>query len=126
MKLPWKTKGIVLTAPLTKEVDDVVEFIDKYLAPNGCNLIVMQIRYRYQFRLHPECQGYDPLSYDDIKKLVNICEKHNIRLIPKMNLVGHQSGLHNTPTDEMGFFVPIQSLMKCLTKKKCIIVEAFV
>ena len=99
MKLPWRTKGIVLTAPLTKEVDDVVEFIDKYLAPCGCNLIVMQIRYRYQFRLHPECQGYDPLSYDDVKKLVNICQKHNIRLVPKMNLIGHQSGLHNTPTD---------------------------
>ena len=101
MKLPWKTKGIVLTAPLTKEVDDVVEFIDKYLVPNGCNLIVMQIRYRYQFRLHPECQGYDPLSYDDVKKLVNICKKHNIRLVPKMNLFGHQSGFHNTPTDSI-------------------------
>lgn len=99
MKIPWKTKGIVLTAPLTKEVDDVVEFIDKYLAPNGCNLIVMQIRYRYRFRLHPECQGYDPLSYNDVKKLVNVCKKHNIRLVPKMNLQGHQSGLHNTPTD---------------------------
>ena len=80
MKIPWKTKGIVLTAPLTKEVDDVVEFIDKYLAPNGCNLIVMQIRYRYRFRLHPECQGYDPLSCNDVKKLVNVCKKHNIRL----------------------------------------------
>ena len=99
MKLPWKTKGIVLTAPLSKEVDDVVEFIDRYLAPNGCNLIVMQMRYRYQFRLHPECQGYDPLSYDDVKKLVAVCRRHGIRLVPKMNLHGHQSGLHNTPTD---------------------------
>lgn len=99
MKLPWKIKGIVLTAPLSGEVDDVVAFIDKYLAPNGCNLIVMQIRYRYQFQLHPECQGYDPLSKSDIKKLVSVCKKNNIRLIPKMNLHGHQSGLHNTPTD---------------------------
>lgn len=99
MKLPWNTKGIVLTAPLTKEVDDVVEFIDNYLAPNGCNLIVMQIRYRYQFRLHPECQGYDPLSYEDVKKLVAVCRQNNIRLVPKMNLHGHQSGFHNTPTD---------------------------
>jgi len=99
MKLPWKTKGIVLTAPLTKEVDDVVAFIDRYLAPNGCNLIVLQIRYRYQFQLHPECQGYDPLSRQDVKKLVAVCKKHNIRLVPKMNLQGHQSGLHNTPTD---------------------------
>lgn len=99
MKLPWKTKGIVLTAPLSKEVDDVVSYIDKYLAPHGCNMIIMQIRYRYRFQLHPECQGYDPLSKRDIEKLVTVCKKHNIRLIPKMNLFGHQSGLHNTPTD---------------------------
>jgi len=99
MKLPWKIKGIVLSAPLTKDVDDVVEFIDKYLAPNGCNLVVLQIRYRYKFKQHPECQGYDPLSYEDVKKLVHVCKKNNIRLVPKMNLIGHQSGLHNTPTD---------------------------
>ncbi|MBE6541971.1 MAG: glycoside hydrolase [Ruminococcaceae bacterium] len=99
MNLPWKTKGIVLTAPLSAEVDDVVEFIDKYLAPNGCNLIVMQVRYRYEFKLHPECRGYDPLSREDVKKLVEVCRKKGIRLVPKMNLIGHQSGLHNTPTD---------------------------
>lgn len=99
MNLPWKIKGIVLTAPLRKEVDDVVAFIDGYLAPHGCNLIVMQVRYRYQFQLHPECWGYDPLSREDVKKLVAVCRKHNIRLVPKMNLHGHQSGLHNTPTD---------------------------
>ena len=99
MKLPWKTKGIVLTAPLREEVDNTVEFIDKYLAPNGCNLICLQIRYRYQFKRHPECMGYDPLSEEDIKKLVNVCKKNGIRLLPKMNLHGHQSGQPNIPTD---------------------------
>ena len=99
MKLPWKTKGIVLTAPLSTEVDNTVKFIDEYLAPRGFNLIVMQIRYRYKFQLHPECMGYDPLSKEDIKKLVAVCKKHNIRFLPKMNLQGHQSGLPNTPTD---------------------------
>lgn len=99
MNLPWKTKGIVLTAPLTDEIDDVIEFIDKFLAPNGCNLIVMQVRCRYQFKRHPECWGYDPLSYDDVKRILSVCKKHNIKLVPKMNLHGHQSGIHNTPTD---------------------------
>lgn len=99
MKLPWKTKGIVLTAPLTEEVDDVVKFIDEYLAPRGFNMIVMQIRYRYQFRRHPECCGYDPLSEKDVKKIVAVCRKHNIKLVPKMNLCDHQSGLPANPTD---------------------------
>ena len=99
MKIPWKTKGIVLTAPLSEDVDDVVKFIDEYLAPNGCNLICLQIRYRYRFKRHPECMGYDPLSYEDVKKLVKVCKKNNIKLVPKMNLQGHQSGVPNTPTD---------------------------
>ena len=99
MQLPWETKGIVLTAPLREEVDNTVKFIDEYLAPNGCNLICLQIRYRYQFKRHPECMGYDPLSEEDIKKIVRVCKKNGIRLLPKMNLHGHQSGQPNIPTD---------------------------
>lgn len=99
MKLPWKKRGIVLTAPLTDELDDVVRFIDEYLAPRGFNMIVLQVRYRYQFKNHPEVWGYDPLSYEDVKKLLNVCKKNGIKLVPKMNLIGHQSGFPNEPTD---------------------------
>ena len=99
MELPWKTKGIVLTAPLSDELDDVIKFIDEYLAPRGFNMIVMQVRYRYQFKRHPEVWGYDPLSLEDVKKLLDVCRKNNIKLVPKMNLIGHQSGFHNEPTD---------------------------
>ncbi len=93
MKLPWKTKGLVLTAPYRKDVDKVVRLIDEYLGPKGCDLLFLQIRYRYDFQSHPECRGLDPLHYEDIKKIVAVCKKHNIRLIPKMNLQGHQSGV---------------------------------
>lgn len=99
MSFNWNTKGIVLTAPLTKDVDDVAALIEKHLAPRGFNLIVLQVRYRYQFKNHPEVWGYDPLSYADVKKLLNVCKKNNIKLIPKMNLIGHQSGFPNEPTD---------------------------
>jgi hypothetical protein len=99
MNIPWKSKGILLTAPLTEELDDVIKFIDEYLAPRGFNLIVLQIRYRYRFKRHPEVCGYDALSSNDIKRLLAVCKKNNIKLIPKMNLMGHQSGFHNEPTD---------------------------
>ncbi len=101
MDIPWKTKGIVLTAPKSEDVDIAVRFIEEYLAPRGCNLIVLQIRYRYQFKKHPECVGFDPLSESDIKKLVSACKRHNIKLVPKMNLHGHQSGLPNDPDDSI-------------------------
>jgi len=101
LTIPWKTKGIVLTAPqpYKKEVRDVSDFIERILAPSGVNLVVLQTRYRYRFQRHPECMGYDPLSADDVKILLNACRRNGIRLIPKMNLLGHQSGLHNVPSD---------------------------
>ena len=99
MILPWKTKGIVLTAPMSGEVDDVIKFIDEYLAPRGINMVVMQIRYRFQFKKHPEVWGYDPLSYEDAKRLLDVCKRNGIKLVPKMNLIGHQSGFPNVPTD---------------------------
>ena len=99
MNLPWKTKGITLTAPLTEEVDDVIKFIDEYLAPRRFNMIILQVRYRYQFKKHPEVWGYDPLSYEDVKKLVSACKRNNIKLVPKINIIGHQSGFPNLPTD---------------------------
>ena len=95
---PWKTKGIVLTAPMIRDVELVARFIEEYLA-GKVNLIVMQTRYRYQFRSHPECIGGEPLSYENVKALVRAARNANIRMIPKMNLLGHQSGLHNVPTD---------------------------
>ncbi|MBR7101423.1 MAG: family 20 glycosylhydrolase [Clostridia bacterium] len=95
----WEIKGIVLTAPLKGEIDNVIKFIDEYLAPRGFNTVIMQVRYRYEFKKHPEVTGYDPLSYGDVKSLLSVCRKNNIKLIPKMNLMGHQSGIHNEPTD---------------------------
>ena len=88
----WKTKGICLYAPKPDELDLFEEFIEKKLVPGGCNLIVMIVRYRYQFKSHPECIGHDaPLSEADVKHMLQLCRKHNIRLVPKMNLMGHQS-----------------------------------
>lgn len=99
--IPWKSKGIVLTAPqpYKNEVRTVAEFIERILAPSGVNLIVLQTRYRYRFQRHPECMGYDPLSAEDVRLLLDTCRRNGIRLVPKMNLLSHQSGVHNKPSD---------------------------
>jgi len=92
LTLPWKTKGIVLNAPMPDELDLFEEFVETVLAPGGCNLIVMLIRYRYQFKSHPECQSpNNPLGATDAERIAALCARHSIRLIPKMNLLGHQS-----------------------------------
>lgn len=95
---PWKNRGIVLTAPMIRDVDTVCSFIESYLAQK-VDLLVLQMRYRYRFTSHPECMGCEPLSQEDVKKIVRVCKNNGIRLIPKMNLIGHQSGVHRIPSD---------------------------
>jgi hypothetical protein len=55
------------------------------------NLLILRIDYNYQYQSRPEFENEDGLSYSDIKKIVSAGRKHNIRLIPQINLFGHQS-----------------------------------
>lgn len=90
--LDRSVRGVCLTAPAPGETDLFVRFIDTWLAPSGCNLIVLLIRYAYQFESHPECASPNALSKADMEKIAGVCRANGIRLIPKMNLLGHQSG----------------------------------
>lgn len=85
-------RGVCLSVPPRGETDTLIRFIDTWLAPNGCNLIVLLIRYAYAFKSHPECASPNALSESEMKKIGAACRKNGIRLIPKMNLLGHQSG----------------------------------
>ena len=92
IKLPWKTKGMMIAAPRPHNVGLFEEFVEKKLAPGGCNLIVLRVCYGYNFTSHPECASPDqPLSLTHVKRIVNVCRKNGIKLIPKMNLMGHQA-----------------------------------
>ena len=82
--------AICLGAPSTKSVDRFCRFITERLAKDGFQTLVVLTRYRYAFNSHPECRGADPLSREDIKKIVRACREVGIELIPKMNLLGHQ------------------------------------
>lgn len=98
MPSEWKTRGLVLTAPLPEDVETVCRFIEQVLAGH-VNKIVLQTRYRYAFEKHPECTGRFPLTRPMIKQLLAACRAGGIELIPKMNLLSHQSGIPNDPDD---------------------------
>ena len=88
---PYPVRGLCIAAPEVNGVDDFVNFIDTDLAPSGLNLLILRVDYQYQYKSHPELVGGNPLSESDIKKLVKVCKEKNIRLIPQINLLGHQS-----------------------------------
>ncbi|QGY42668.1 family 20 glycosylhydrolase [Maribellus comscasis] len=88
---PYPVRGLCISAPSVEEVDTFVNFINNELAPAGLNLLILRIEYNYEYELHPELRSDNPLTKADVKRLVNVCRKNNIRLLPQVNLLGHQS-----------------------------------
>ncbi len=88
---PYPVRGLCIAAPSVNNVDKFSDFIDSELAPAGVNLLILRVDYNYDYKSHPELAGDHPLKKEDVKKLVTVCRKNNIRLIPQINLLGHQS-----------------------------------
>src|SRR5512133_3839730 len=84
-------KGFCIGAPASKDVDDFVKFIDEGLAPRSVNTLILRVDYNFQYKNHPELCDSGALSRKDVKKIVEACKSHNIRIIPQVNMLGHQS-----------------------------------
>jgi hypothetical protein len=91
----YPVKGFCIDAPSTGGVDRFVKFINDELAPRGVNTLLLLVDYNYQFESYPKLSDSAALSKTDVKKIVNICRKNNIRIIPQINLLGHQSWAGN-------------------------------
>lgn len=84
-------RGFCIEAPRAKGLDRFLDFIDHELAPRQVNTLVLRVDYNYQYESHPELREDGALSKQDVKKLVAVCRKDGIRVIPQINLLGHQS-----------------------------------
>lgn len=88
----WKTKAICVSAPDSKDVGRFCSFVKGTLKPAGVDTVVLLVRYKYKFKSHPECATKGALSLEDAKAIKRACDDAGVRLVPKMNLMGHQSG----------------------------------
>lgn len=88
-KLP--IRGFCIGAPKPSGVDRFVKFIDEELGPKKVNTLILRVDFNYQYESHPELRDSIALSGSEVKKLVEVCRKHQINLIPQINLLGHQS-----------------------------------
>jgi N-acetyl-beta-hexosaminidase len=84
-------RGFCIAAPQSKEIDRFIKFIDEELAPRSVNTLILRVDYNYQYVSHPELRDSGALSKSEVKKLVDVCKKNRINLIPQVNLLGHQS-----------------------------------
>lgn len=84
-------RGFCIGAPAPKDVDRFVKFITEELAPRKVNTLILRVDYGYQYKKHPELVDDNPLTGADVKKLVSASKKAGIRIIPQVNMLGHQS-----------------------------------
>jgi hypothetical protein len=84
-------RGFCIAAPHPDGVVDFVDFIRHRLQPAGVNTLVLRVDYGFQFRSHPELSDNDALSRRDAKRIRRACRRAGIRLVPQVNLLGHQS-----------------------------------
>jgi len=87
-------RGLCIAAPRPAEVAMFIDFIKKELVPARINTLILRIDYNYMYESHPELRDSDALSKNDVKKIVNVCRDNNIKIIPQIDLLGHQSWAH--------------------------------
>ena len=76
--------------------DEFVKFINQELAPRKVNVLILRIDFNYQFESHPELRDSSALTKEAVKKMVQACRQNQIRFIPQINLLGHQSWASKT------------------------------
>jgi len=90
---PWLGVHVMLTnRGQTEALTEVVGAV----AGAGINTIVGEINYGFEYESRPELRGDNPSTKEQIGKLVAECKKHNIRLIPQFQCLGHQSWSETT------------------------------
>ncbi len=84
-------RGFAIGAPAPDRMDDFIDFIDHVLVPSGVNTLVLRVDYNFEYRSHPELRDDEALSRKDMRKIRKACRRGGIRVVPQINLLGHQS-----------------------------------
>ena len=84
-------RGLCIGAPAPDRLDDFVRFVREDLAPAGVNTLVLRVDYNYEFERHPELRDSAALSKEEARRLAEASRRSGIRIIPQVNLLGHQS-----------------------------------
>jgi hypothetical protein len=87
----FPVRALAIAAPSQAGVDSFILFINKELGPKNVNTLLLRVDFNYRYTSHPELASPYGLSQQDVKKIVFACKSNGIRIIPQINLLGHQS-----------------------------------
>ncbi|MEJ7693923.1 family 20 glycosylhydrolase, partial [Daejeonella sp.] len=85
-------RGFSIAAPKAETLDEFVKFIEEELAPRKVNTLLLRVDYRYRYQSQPELRDSATITRRQAKEIVKVCKKYNIKIVPHINLLGHQSG----------------------------------
>ena len=89
-------RGFAIEAPKPDGLDTFLSFVENDLAPAHFNLLILRVDWNFAYESHPELRDPNPLTLQDVKRIVDVCRKHGIRIAPQINLLGHQSWAKTT------------------------------
>jgi hypothetical protein len=84
-------RGFCIAAPLPDGVDAFIEFIEQELVPASINTLVLRVDYNFEYQSHPKLRDAVTLNEKQVRRIVKVCRRNGIRVIPQINLLGHQS-----------------------------------
>ena len=84
-------RGFCIAAPGSNSLNQFIAFVHDELAPRHVNTLILRVDYRYQYESHPELRSADAFSREAVTRLLTACQTNHIRIIPHINLLGHQS-----------------------------------
>ncbi len=88
---PLPVRGLCIQAPSPQRLDEFIKFIEEELAPRSVNVLILRVDYGFQFTSRPELADPNGLSKEHAQRLAAVGRRHQIRIIPLVNLLGHQS-----------------------------------
>ena len=86
-----QVRGFCIAAPASDDLERFIKFMEEDLAANGINTLVLRVDFKYEYQSYPQLRDDNPLSKVQVKQLVQTAKDNGIRLIPQINLLGHQS-----------------------------------
>src|SRR5580658_1242626 len=89
-------RGLHLSEPSAAGLPKFCHFIRDALPKEGINTLVVEFDYGYKFKTHPEVANPGALDEEQVGEIVAACKDANVRLIPQINMLGHQSWAETT------------------------------
>lgn len=87
----YPLRGFSIGLPSVSQAKQFTDFVEKELAPAGFNTLILRVDWNFDYQSHPELRATSFWKLGDVKSLVAVCAKHKIRIVPQINLLGHQS-----------------------------------